>query len=130
MGRKIYVVVKLCVEFPSPENGEMQMHVESSLKTTLQVDTNKQDDERNPFTYSKFTWPGEKFEFTNVSTSQHQLLLEVWQARLLARDKFVGAILIPLTCFKFTRAPGNNHHLTSYVLLACNPAQRICEIFK
>jgi hypothetical protein len=38
MGRKIYVVVKLCVEFPSPDNAqEMQLHVESSFSTTLQV---------------------------------------------------------------------------------------------
>ena len=54
LGRKVYVVVKLCVEFPSPDTiGETQMHVETVRKTTLAVDANKAD---YPYTYPK---PGE-----------------------------------------------------------------------
>ena len=121
LGRKIYVVVKLCVEFPSPDNiGEMQMHLETFSKTTLAVDANKAE---YPYTYSKFVWPGEKFKFESVSTTQHQLLFEVWQSRLIAKDVRIGCILVPLTFFKFARSIGSTQKMTSYKWVALRPAE-------
>jgi len=121
LGRKVYVVVKLCVEFPSPDAiGEMQMHVESTHKTTLAVDANKAD---HPYTYSKFVWPGEKFHFTSISTTQHHLLLEVWQSKLIAKDVLVGCILMPLTYFKFERSIGSRQKVTSYKWVALRPTE-------
>ena len=121
LGRKLYVVVKLCVEFPSPDViGEMQMHVETTQKTTMVADANRAD---YPYTYSKFMWPGEKFHFPSVSTTQHQLLFEVWQSKLIAKDVLIGCILIPLTYFKFARSIGSTQKMTSYKWVALRPAE-------
>jgi hypothetical protein len=121
MARKVYVVLKLCVEIPSTDViGETQMHVERLEKTTLTVDANKAD---YPYTYPKFVWPGEKFRFEGVSTTHHHLLFEVWQSRLIAKDVMVGCILVPLTYFKFARVNGSMKHMTAYKWVALRPAE-------